>query len=422
MQAKEQYQARKYKDSQIFLQVQGFVDWDLFNKAVNEHNGEKGAKGITCKSQFVTMLFAALAGGDSLNDAVEGISTVKGHLNHMGIDRIPSRSNLAYANNNRPWEIYRDFFEGFAARVARRLSHRRKPAGLKRKIFSVDSTTIPLCLSLFDWARFHHAKGGVKVHSILDHDSLLPTMLSVSEAARHDHPAFREMLGERENFFGEGFVILMDRGYVSFDLFSDISSKKAVFVTRVKDNMCYEIVRERKFNAVDGVSADQEVKFTNRKAEACGNLRVVAAKVIERGKERVCRFLTNDMNLAASTVVKLYKARWQIELFFKQLKQNLKIKSFMGTTENAVKTQIYITMTAILLLRLLKDISDSRRKEGNMKTFGFSVFTQLLRISLLRSFPLERWLCDPMAPPAEIQRNTGQLELFADYLVQPKTG
>ena len=419
MQTRELRQAHWHKNSQIFLQVQQYIDWSLFNRAVKAHNGEKGAKGITCKSQFVTMLFSALAGGDSLNDAVEGISTVRGHLNHIGIGRIPSRSNLAYANNNRPWEIYRDFFEGFAARASEKLFGKKKPSRLKRKIFSVDSTTIPLCLKLFDWAKFHHSKGGVKVHTVLDHDSLLPTMLSISEAAKHDYPAFRGLLKDRADFFGEGFVMLMDRGYVSFDLFADIALKKAIFVTRVKDNMSYEVVCERGLPARGCVIADQDVRFSNKKAEKCGTLRVVTAKIEERGKTKTYRFLTNCTDLAASTIVELYRARWQVELFFKQLKQNLKIKSFMGTSENAVRTQIYVSMISIILLRLLKDISDSRREERGVKKLGFSVFVQILRISLLRSFPLELWLYDPMAPPGELSRNPDQLDLFADCLVQP---
>ena len=358
------------KYTQIFTQVLQLLDWKLFDGIVNKYEGDRGAKGISCRSLLATMIFACLAGADSLKPTVEALETIGGTLPNLGVERVPSRSNLGYCLAHRPAGLFREFFEAYASSLSKRLYGKHKPNRLKRKVFSVDSTVISLCLSLFDWAKFHHRKGAAKAHTLLDHDGLIPSVVQVTAGSEHDAPVFERMLDDLAWKLLPGSIVLMDRGYVSFDLFRKMSDMGLVFVTRLKKNMVYEVKEEY---AVPKVS----------------ELRLVTAKVVVRGKEKSMSFLTNSTTLAASTIVLLYKARWEVENFFKSLKQNLEIESFMGTSKNAVEIQIYASMISMLLLKELKKVSDSKRKEADLEPFGFSSFVTSLRPSLFRLMPLE---------------------------------
>jgi hypothetical protein len=388
------------KGSHIFSQILGYIDWNLFGTIVDKYAGDRAAKGITCRAQLVTMLFANIGGLESLREIVQGMEMQGGNLSHMGIDRIPKKSSLAYANDHRSWEIYRDFFEAMVERIQEGIDRKNKPRGFKGKLLSVDSTTIDLCLSLYPWARFHHRKGAVKIHTVLDHDGLIPVFAEVSEGRMHDSKAFRRMLDDNPGLFTEGCWVAMDRAYNDYATFNEMTEKGVWFVTRIKSNAVYQVVKARAVPQNSNIVSDEIIELTSSRGKACGyHLRKVVVNDATKGRK--IELLTNNHAFGATTVAAMYKQRWQVELFFKQIKQNLKIKSFVGTSENAVKTQIYCALIAILLMNRLKAVSDSRRQACKQKSFSFSNMTAMLRMSLFRCCDLNSWLSNPFVPPPE---------------------
>jgi len=402
------------KNSHIFSQILQHIRWESFNSIVEKHNGNHAAKGITCRSQFITMLFAHISGADSLREICQGMAMQGGNLNHMGIDRTPSKSTLAYANEHRPWEIYRDMFESIVAEMQPKLTKTSKPRGFKGKLFSVDSTTIDLCLSVYPWAKFHHKKGAVKVHTVLDHDGLIPVFADMTHGRVHDSKAFSAMFHGNPDLFPAHSVIAMDRAYVDYELFGEMTKRDVWFVTRLKSNAVYNVIAAYQPPKNSNIVSDEDIEFTSLTGRRCGfQLRRVVV-LNDKGEELV--LLCNNLRFGATTVANIYKQRWQVELFFKQIKQNLKIKSFVGTSENAVKTQIYCALCAIVLLNYLKHISDSKRKQCKEKSFSFSNMVVMLRISLFRSIGLHAWLENPFVPPPETSQNHQQnLFLFGQH-------
>ena len=400
------------KNSHIFSQILQHIDWDTFSAIVTKHKGNKAAKGITCRSQFIMMLFAHVAGFDSLREICQGMETQGGHLNHMGIEKIPKKSSLSYANQHRSWEIYRDMFEAMVADLHSKIDRKSKPKGFKGKLLSIDSTTIDLCLALFPWARFHHRKGAVKVHTVLDHDGLIPVFADITDGRKHDSKAFRSMLNEHPSLFPEDCWVAMDRAYNDYLTFGEMTERNIWFVTRIKSNAIYRVEESRVVPQNSNIDSDEVIELTSAKGQHCGYyLRRVVVDDVEN--DRKIELLCNNLKFGATTIAAMYKQRWQVELFFKQIKQNLKIKSFVGTSENAVKTQIYCALCAIVLMNYLKSVSDSKRTACKEKSFSFSNMASLLRISLFRCSSLDEWLANPFVPPPEYSPNHQQnLHLF----------
>ena len=398
------------KHSHIFSQILQHVSWDSFARIVDRHSGDRAAKGITCRSQFAMMLFAHVSGADSLREICQGMAMQGGNLSHMGIGRVAKKSSLGYANEHRPWEIHRDMFEAMVAEIQPKLRRSSKPRGYKGKLFSVDSTTIDLCLSMFPWAKFHHKKGAVKVHTLLDHDGLMPVFADTTHGRVHDSKAFRAMFRDHPHLFPAQSVVAMDRAYVDYELFGEMTDRNVWFVTRLKSNAAYEVVEAFQPPQNSGIVSDEDIELTSQKGAQCGyRLRKVVVRDEEKGVDLV--LLSNNLSFGATTIAAIYKQRWQVELFFKQVKQNLRIKSFVGTSENAVKTQIYCALCAILLLSYLKSISDSRRAQCREKSFSFSNMVVMLRISLFRCIALDEWLANPFVPPPETAQDS-QLNLL----------
>ena len=406
------------KNSHIFSQILQHIDWDTFNAIVTKHKGDKASKGITCRSQFIMMQFAHVAGFDSLREICQGMETQGGHLNHMGIEKIPKKSSLSYANQHRPWEIYRDMFEAMVANFHSKIDRKSKPKGFKGKLMSIDSTTIDLCLTLFPWAKFHHRKGAVKVHTVLDHDGLIPVFADITDGRKHDSKAFRAMLSEHPGLFPEDCWVAMDRAYNDYLTFGEMTERNIWFVTRIKSNAVYRVEESRVVPQNSNIDSDEVIELTSAKGQLCGYyLRRVVVNDVENGRK--IELLCNNLKFGATTIAAMYKQRWQVELFFKQIKQNLKIKSFVGTSENAVKTQIYCALCAIVLMNYLKSVSDSKRTACKEKSFSFSNMASLLRISLFRCSSLDEWLANPFVPPPEYSPNHQQnLHLFG----QPNFG
>ncbi len=374
----------------LFSQLLHHFPRTEFVSLVKKHRAERHAKGFTCWNQFVSMLFCHLARADSLREICGGLSCCLGKVVHLGIDKAPCRSTLSYANEHRPAALYEDLFWSALERFRGHggLAGGNSKFRFKNKLLSLDSTTITLCLELFPWAEFRRAKGGVKVHVMLDHDDYMPSFVLITEARRHDVKTARLLN------LTAGSIIAMDRAYNDYRLFAKWTEAGVFFVTRMKENAVYEVVEEREVPQRRNILHDQIIRLSGVEAAArCPHLlrRVV---VWDADNERQIVLLTNHFAFGATTVAAIYKDRWQIELFFKALKQNLKVKTFIGTTENALRIQIWTALIALLLLKWLHHLSKAGWSLSNLAT--------MLRLNLFTYRDLKPWLDNPFATPPEV--------------------
>ena len=336
------------------------------------------------------MLFCQLGQAQSLREIYEGLQTSEGKLVHLGMEKAPRHSTLAYANQHRPWEIYRDLFTALLTHLRARLPVSAKtPLELpKGKLYSLDSTLIDLCAKVFDWAKYRTAKGAVKIHLLLDHDGLPPEFAIITDGKAAD-------IGVARKFsFLKGSMVVFDRGYCDYDWFAGLREKGVHFVTRLKDNASWVSVESRPVPADSNVRQDDIAAFTQHDSE--DNKRFFRRVVWwdEKGK-REYAFLTNHLDLDATVVAAVYKQRWQIELLFKALKQNLPIKTFVGTSANALKIQIWTALIALLLVRYLQLRSRLQ--------LHLSRFVALLRHQLFVYRDLWRFLDEPFEGPLPLR-------------------
>jgi hypothetical protein len=380
----------------MFSQLLKLFPRTEFQGLVKRTHAERHARGFTCWGQFVAMLFCQLGRAHSLREICGGLRSSEGKLKHLGIT-APNRSTLAYANEHRPWQLYRAVFQELLARCQSAVPARRK-FRFKNKLVSLDSTVIDLCATLFDWAKFRRTKGAVKLHCLLDHDGYLPSVVVVTEGKRHDVRVARTLR------FDPGTIVVMDRGYVDYAWFSRLTIEGVFFVTRLKDNALYRVVERRRAPERGLVQRDEVIRLTGVAAETrCPhNLRRV--EVYAPDKDETLVFLTNQLALGATTIAAIYKDRWQIELFFKALKQNLKIKTFVGTSANALKVQVWTALIAMLLLKYLQLRSRF--------AWSLSNLVALLRMNLFTHRDLWRWLDQPFeGPPTILLAAQGELPL-----------
>lgn len=358
-----------------------------FAALVNKHNAERAAKGFTCWTQFVSMLFCQLGRADSLREICHGLECCLGKLAHLGIAKAPRRSTLAYANAHRPAKLFEELFWTALNRFREQgaLGPRQHKFRFNNKLLSLDSTTITLSLSLFSWAHYRRAKGGVKAHVLLDHDDYLPRFVLLTEARRSDVQLASAFALE------PGSIVAMDRGYTDYALFGRWSEQGVYFVTRLKDDAQIEVVEERTPPARSAIIKDQLIRLTSPAGQRdCPHtLRRVLVWDVER--ERVIDLLTNHLGFGATTLSAIYKERWQIELFFKALKQNLTVKSYVGTSENALRIQIWTALISLLLLKWLHHLSRAN--------WSLSVLAAMLRLNLFTYRQLQQWLDDPPGTP-----------------------
>lgn len=381
-----------------FSQVLSLIDRHDFADAVKRHGAEKGSKGFSCWDQFISMMFCQLGAANSLREICGGLATAMGKLVHLGLRQAPSRSTLAYANQARPWQLYQTVFEQVLGRCQELAATKKRRFRFKNPLRSLDATVIDLCLEVFDWARFRRAKGAIKLHLLLDHQGYLPCWALVTDGKTHEvNPA-------RTLSFDPGTIVAMDRAYNDYTLFARWTEEGVFFVTRAKENAVYEVVERRSVPQRSNVLQDEIIHLTGHKArEKCPHLmrRIV---VWNEDNQKEIVVLSNCFRFAASTVAAIYKERWQIELFFKAIKQNLKVKTFVGTSENAVKTQIWTALIAILLLKFLQLKSTWNWSLSNLSA--------MLRFNLLTYRDLWAWLDDPFNIPA-VEPGPEQLTLFA---------
>jgi Domain of unknown function (DUF4372)/Transposase DDE domain len=380
----------------MFSQLLKLFPRTEFQALVKRTHAERHARGFTCWGQFVAMLFCQLGRAHSLREICGGLRSSEGKLKHLGIT-APSRSTLAYANEHRPWQLYRAVFQELLGRCQSAVPARRK-FRFKNKLVSLDSTVIDLCATLFDWAKFRRTKGAVKLHCLLDHDGYLPSVVVVTEGKRHDVRVARTLR------FDPGTIVVLDRAYVDYAWFGRLTGDGVFFVTRLKDNALYRVVERRRPPERSPVQRDEVIRLTGVAAETkCPHdLRRVEVYVPEKDETLV--FLTNQLALGATTIAAIYKDRWQIELFFKALKQNLKIKTFVGTSANALKVQVWTALIAMLLLKYLQLRSRF--------AWSLSNLVALLRMNLFTHRDLWCWLDQPFeGPPTILVAAQGELPL-----------
>ena len=363
----------------IFAQLFELVYWYDFNLCVNRYKGNFGVKSFTCWEQFLVMSFAQFSYRESLRDIEYCLESVRSKLYHCGIKTAVSRSTLAEANRDRDWRIYADYAQVLIKQALPLYKDDNKLcAELETLIYAFDSTTIDLCLQLFSWAKFRSKKGAVKLHVLLNIDGSIPEFISITDGSIHDVKAMDELI------YKPGAYYLLDRGYVSFKRLYKIEMAKAYFVTRAKVNMGYVVTKIKKASVSSGVIKDELVELSGHYAFKGYPTIFRRIEYVDFESKKKLVFLTNDLVVKDYTVARLYKQRWQVELFFKWIKQNLRVKKFYGNSENAVKVQIWIAVCDYLIIAILK-------KKLNLEP-SMNQILQILSISLFEKIPLKNLL------------------------------
>jgi Transposase DDE domain/Domain of unknown function (DUF4372) len=368
------------RHASLFSQLLAFFDRNKFENLVMKHKTEKYSKGFKSWDHFVAMFFCQVAQAKSLREISGGLACCMGKLRHLGVVSAPSKSTLSYANTNRSWKLFQDlFYDTFD--FCRKASPGKHKFRFKNKLLSLDATTISLCLNLFPWAEFRRKKGAVKLHLLLDHDGYLPSYAYISNGKKHESTYARKFP------LAAGSIITMDRGYTDYKLYSFWTAKDIYFVTRLKTNASYKVLEERTIPQNRNILSDEIIKLTGYKARKECRYLLRRVVVWDAQKQREIILLTNHYNFGATTISAIYKDRWQIELFFKAIKQNLRIKTFVGTTENALNIQIWTALIAMLLIKFLQLKSKFGWSLSNLVAF--------LRWNLFTYKDLWEWINKP---------------------------
>jgi len=364
----------------MFSQILQFFPRLEFQNLVIQTKSERHARGFSSWSQFVSMLFCQFGHAFSLREIAGGLRSCEGKLKHLGIS-APAKSSLAYANEHRPWELYQEVFQKLFDRCQSQTNLGKRKFRFKNKLVSLDSTVIDLCLAIFDWAHYKRTKGAVKLHLLLDHDGYLPSFGIISDGKASDVKTAWQFKLE------PGTIVVDDRGYNDYALFGHWTAQGIFFVTRMKDNAVYEVIKQNSTNLGSDVLKDEIIELTGVGAFEKCPYKLRRIEFYDEKTQEILVFLTNHLRLSAVTIAAIYKDRWQIESFFRYLKQNLKIKTFVGTSANAVKIQIWTALIAMLILRFLQ----LRSQYG----WSLSNLVALLRMNLFTHRDLWAWINQP---------------------------
>lgn len=389
-----------YSGPLVFSQVMDFLPSKVFQRCVERYQGDFSVKRFSCLDQFRAMAFAQLTYRESLRDIEACLRAQSNKLYHMGIRSKISKSTLADANETRDWRIYADLAHSLIP-VARKL-YVDDDFGLEldQTVYALDATTIDLCLSLFPWAEFRQTKSAIKLHTLLDLRGNIPTFIHISEGKVHEVNILDELLPEA------GAIYVMDRGYLDFYRLHDLTEALAFFVIRAKSNLACKRLYSGTVDRSTGLISDQTIKLTGPTSSQYypSKLRRIKVRDLETGK--IIVLLTNNFKLPAATIAQLYRCRWQIELFFKWIKQNLRIKSFYGTSKNAVKTQIWIAVTIYLLVAIMK-------KRLGIEASLYTIL-QVLSVSSFERVEINQLLANPNYKTEPVE-TYNQLNLFRNY-------
>ena len=389
-----------YSGPLVFTQVMDFMPLKTFQRCVERYRGNFSVKHFTCMDQFRTMAFAQLAYRESLRDIEACLRAQSNKLYHMGIRGKVSRSTLAEANEMRDWRIYADFAHHLIG-IARKL-YQQEPLAveLQNTVYALDATTIDLCLSLFPWAHFRKTKGAVRLHTLLDLRGSIPTFIHISDGKLHEVNVLDIIPLEAGAFY------IMDRGFLDFSRLHTVTNASAFFVIRAKANLKCRRLYSHSVDKSTGVICDQSILLTVPKSVGDYPDKLRRVRYYDAETDKTLVFLTNNFLLPAITIAQLYKQRWQVELFFKWIKQNLRIKSFYGTSENAVKTQIWIAVSVYLIVAIIK-------KRLNLQESLYTIL-QVLSVSLFERTSIFRLLTF-YDYTNDMDTNHNQLNLFTDY-------
>nr|CAI78573.1 Transposase [uncultured Aminicenantes bacterium] len=364
----------------VFSQIMDFLPIHEFRKCVRRYRGDYKIKSFSCYDQFLCLAFAQLTYRESLRDIESCLRAMKSRLYHMGFRGLVSRNTLAHANETRDWRIYADFARILIARARPLYANEDLGIDLDNTVYAFDSTTIDLCLSLFPWAVFRKNKGAVKVHTLLDLRGSIPSFIHITHGKIHDVNILDEIVFEPGSFY------VLDRGYVDYNRLYNLHRSQAFFVIRAKSNMRFNRLLSSPIDPSSDIRSDQVITFTGIMTHDRYPERIRRIRFFDRENDRFFVFLTNNFSLPSTTIAQLYKLRWQIEIFFRWIKQNLRIKTFFGTSENAVKTQIWAAIAIYVLAAIVK-------KQLPLEIPLYN-FLQILSVTVFEKTPLNQLFTD----------------------------
>ena len=364
-----------YTGKTVFSQVMDYLPMHEFRKCVDRYNGNYHTSSFSCLDQYLCMAFAQLTYRESLRDIEACLRSRKEKLYHLGIRGRVSRSTLAEANEKRDWRMYADFCQILISQARSLYADEDFGVELKETAYALDSTTIDLCLSLFPWASFRKHKAAVKMHTLLDLRGNIPSFIEITEGTLHDVNILDILIPEPGSFY------IMDRGYLDFERLYVLTQLLAFFVTRAKKNNKFQRIYSHPVDRTDGLRCDQTIMLVTPKSLAGYPEKLRRVKYFDADRKKQFVFLTNNFVLPALTIATLYKCRWQIELFFKWIKQHLRIKAFYGTSINAVKTQIWIAVSTYVLVAII-------RKRLHLQLNLYTIL-QILSVTLFEKVPLD---------------------------------
>lgn len=376
----------------LFSQIISKLDNTKFKSLVKDHQTDKHQKGFNSWSHLVSMLFCQFAKSQSVRDISNGLRSATGNLNHLGVLKAPSKSTLSYQNKNRNWMLFRDYYYALLKSLGQQCYGKGVNFKIKSKIFLLDATTISLCLSLFDWAKYKTKKGAIKMHTLLDYDGHMPAYVNITDGKTADNK------GAYDIPLLAGSVIVADRFYNDFSLLNVWDSKAVYFVIRHKDNIAFNTIKERELpqNKHQHLLKDEIIELTGIKSKEKYSKSLRRVAVWDEDNQQTIELITNNTKWCANTIAELYKARWEVEIFFRDIKQQLHIKSFVGTSENAVMIQIWTALITILVLKVLKAQAKYSWYLSNLIAF--------IRLNLFVKVDLQKWLDEPFQiakPPPE---------------------
>jgi len=381
----------------VFSQVTDHLPITTFRQCVNRYRGDYKIKSFTCLDQYLCMAFAQMTFRESLRDIEACLRAQKSKLYHMGIRGTVSRNTLANANKTRDWRIYADFASSLIQTARRLYIDEKLDFELENTAYALDSSTIDLCLSVFPWAHFRQTKAAIKLHTLLDLRGNIPTFVHITEGKLHDVHILDILIPEAGSFY------IMDRGYLDFQRLYAMHRNSAFFVIRAKANLRFRRIYSHPIDKSLGLRCDQSIKLTGFYTAKDYPEKLRRIKYYDSETGRTFVFLTNHFLLPATTIAELYRCRWRVELFFKWIKQHLRIKAFYGTTENAVKTQIWIAVSVYVLVAIIK-----KRLKLDMSLY---TILQILSVTVFNKLPLYQMLTDSDYTN-QIATNDNQLKLF----------
>lgn len=387
----------------LFSQIIQKIDRSIFKKLVKEKQTDKSCKGFDSWTHLVSMLFCHFAKSTSVRDISNGLRSATGNLNHLGISKAPSKSSISYQNQRRDADLFKELYYSLLKVLGQQTTFRRVKLKIKVPVYLLDATLISLCLSMFDWATFRTKKGAVKLHTLLSYDGKLPVYVNITEGSVADNKGAYDIPLEK------GSVIVADRYYNDFPMLNIWDSKGVFFVIRHKDNLSFRVLNERDLpqKTAQHVLKDEEIELTNPISQQKYPRKLRRVAVWDEVNQQTIELITNNFKWAAQTIGDLYKSRWEIEIFFRDIKQLLHIKTFIGTSKNAVMIQIWTALITILLLKILK----ANAKYG----WHLSNLVAFIRLNIFVKIELQKWLDRPFEDHDKPPNNSIQGVLFSNY-------